>query len=862
MRMFLDENLLKTLVDKLLEEFGKKKLLPADCKLLSSDIFSKTDKSISETTLKRLFGFAKRSFDFSIYTLDTLATYLGFENWNSFYEMNQAPNERQLHGGNKWQELKQLCSKHSQYTLQAVKNSSGINYAKTIEREKLTSFVKKFLLTGKAIAPIVAPSGSGKSIGLAHAANKLWLDENALFPNDICCFINIHQIHTIATYKHSLFEWFNKYLGLLYNDISLLEAEKNKDDRLVLIIDGFDDRAFSSDKLKLIYANIIEFINYNNEYSWIKIVLSLRPTAWSKLVQAYFNPSFFLNRIFIDDSYPQENYQNHTLPFSFSEIERVLLLHQVEKTEIAGYSTDFINLLSFPRYLDIFCTLLNNNYTRKRSQEQIIYKLIETDIKHYFLFDTHTSTKSKIIEKMVELKAAPYSQNGMELKEWTLVKDALTAASFCQLVDDYLISEEKEYGNTAFPLPRISFTNPYLENYFVSWVLLKEQQYTVTRHLIDSVYISEEFTHMKQSIVKWFLLHLLQSFNLSSIEEIFQSQRMSDEDKFLYFEFLVELADTDKHRNEILVPLEKQHNFIQAFFEKGIYYHYCGADKEKVLYTLSRICNNKIYKHNFLCLLFVNAMLQLKVPSAEMYLREYRQLARHESNAPITVQEKLMEYTLDFARYSFKNDSIQQFINELGSLQLTEAPYRELNYLSMLLLMHALLYTEDYERLFKASDMLRVQLETTGGSEYQFLNRILQLLHGYASLMSEGLQPATEKSILQLVHHKNSNHQQPDSLLNTFSALLMAKLHEKKQNINLAIQYANEVYNESQFNCLRIYKLLAYKILKDAYMINNQKEKVAETDEKIKELFSHKHDEKINYDLKDTFAIYPKSKYL
>ncbi|RFM26125.1 hypothetical protein DXN05_21195 [Deminuibacter soli] len=860
--MFLDENLLKTLVDKILERFGKKNLLPADCKVLSSDIYSKTEKSISETTLKRLFGFAKRSFDFSIYTLDTLATYLGYENWNSFYELNQAPNERQMHGGNKWQELRMLCTKHSQYTLQGLKNSSGIHFTKTIEREKLSSFIQKFLLTGKSIAPIVGPSGAGKSIGLAHSALKLWLDDKAVYPNDICCFINIHQIHTIATYKHSLFEWFNKYLGLLYNDIAVLEAEKNKEDRLVLIIDGFDDRAFSSDKLKLIYSNIIEFINYNNEYSWIKIILSLRPTAWSKLVQAYFNPSFFMNRIFIDDSYPQENYQNHTLPFNFSEIEKVLQLHQVDKNDIACYSTDFINLISFPRYLDIFCTLINTNFTRKRSQEQIIYKLIETDIKHYFLFDAHTSTKSKIIEKMVELKASPYGQNNIELKEWSLVKDALTASSFCQLIDDYLVTEEKEYGNTAFPIPKINFTNPFLENYFVSWVLLKEQQYNVTRHLIDSIYLSEEFSHMKQSIVKWFLLHLLQSFNFSSIEEIFCAQRMPEEDKFVYFEFLVELTDTDKQRNEILVPLERQHHFIQSFFEQGIYYHYCGVDKEKVLYTLARICDNKIYKHNFLCLLFVNSMLQLKVQNAEMYLREYRQLSRHENNAAITVQEKLMEYTLDFARYSFKNDSVQALIDELAALQLTQAPYTELNYLSMLLLTHALLYTEDYERLYSASAMLQQQLSNAGGNAYQFLNRSLQLLHEYASLMCKGLQPATEKSILQLVHHKNNSFQEADSMLNTFSALLLAKLHEKKQNSNLAIQYANEVYSESQFNCLRIYKLLAFKILKDAYASNNLREKVLETDEKIKELFTHKYDDKINYDLKETFSFYPKSKFL
>ncbi len=861
MRMFLDENLLKTLIDKLLSQFGKKNLLPADCKVLSGDIYAKTEKSISETTLKRLFGFAKRSFDFSIYTLDTLAIYLDYENWNSFYELNQTPAEKQLNGGNKWQELKTLCTKHSQYTLQAVKNSAGIHFSKTIEREKLTAFIKKFLLTNKSIAPVVGPSGSGKSIGLTHTALKLWLSDDPVYGNDICCFINIHQIHTIATYKHSLFEWFNKYLGLMYQDIHVLEAEKNKEDKLVLIIDGFDERAFSADKLKLIYANIIEFINFNNEYSWIKIILSLRPSAWAKLVQAYFNPSFFLNRIFIDESYPNENYQNHTLPFSYTEVEEILALHQQDARETACYSADFVNLISFPRYLDILCNLLSNTHQRKRSQEQLIYKIIETDIKHYFLFDTHTSVKSRIIEKLVELKLSPSHTSSAELKEWTLVKDSLTASSFCQLIDDYLIVEEKEFSNSAFPSPRISFTNQFIENYFISWFSLKQNNYTVSRSLVDVIYVSDEFSAIKQPVIKWYLIHFLQTANLAAIQEIFLARRIPAEDKFLLFEFLAEHAETEKQKTEILGRIDQEHHFIHYFFENGLYYQYLGAEKEKLLFTLYKISSDKVQKHEFLSLLFINAILQLKVQSAEIHLREYRQLSRNERSPLVANQEKLMEYTLDFARYEFRNDSIQLLIDELLKSTLPVQPgTRQMVYLSILLLLHALLYTEDYERLFKSSDLLKKNLEASEKEDFIFLKKLLQLMNQYASLMYKGAQPATEKSILQ--QHAQNNGEDSNPLLHTVTALVLARLNEKKKNSHLAIQYANEVYNGTQANCLRIYKLISYQILKETYKLNNQEEKITETDEKIRELFSYKYDEKINYDLKESHSFYPKTKFL
>lgn len=862
MRMFLDESLLKTLTDKVLHQFGRKNLLPADCKVLSGDIYSKTEKSISETTLKRLFGFAKRSFDFSIYTLDTLAIYLGYENWNSFYELNQTPAEKQLNGGNKWQELKNLCTKHSQYTLQAVKNSSGIQFTKTIEREKLTAFIKKFLLTNKSIAPIVAPSGSGKSIGLTHTALKLWLSETPVYSNDICCFINIHQIHTIATYKHSLFEWFNKYLGLMYQDVHVLEAEKNKEDKLVLIIDGFDERAFSTDKLKLIYANIIEFINFNNEYSWIKIILSLRPSAWAKLVQAYFNPSFFLNRIFIDESFPNENYQNHTLPFSQDEIETILDLHQQERQETAGYSPDFFQLISFPRYLDILCNLLINTGYRKQSQEHLVYKIIETDIKHYFLFDTHTSVKSRIIEKLVELKLSPQSATGTDLKEWTLVKDSLTATAFCQLIDDYLIIEEKEFSNGAFHSPKINFTNQFIENYFISWFSLKQNNYTVSRNLVDVIYASDEFAYSKEPVIKWYLVHFLQTGNLAAIQEIFYAKSITAAERFALFEFLVEQAETEKQKNDILAKLEQEHHFARHFFTAELHLQYLGAEKEKMLSTLYKIDAHKQDKHAFLCLLFINAILQLKIPAAETYLREYRQLSRNDRSTLIASQEKLMEYTLDFARYEFRNDSIQLLVDELA--QNSEAVLhenREMGSISLVLLVHALLYTEDYERLLQCTETWKKNLAATGKEQPAFLEKLLQLMHLYAGLMCRELQPSTEKAVVQAVQSLN-NVRASHSLLNTAAALLQARLYEKKKDTQQAIQFANKVYNGPEAACLRIYKLLAYHILKETYKMNNEEEKANETDEKIRELFSYKYDEKINYDLKESRSFYSKTKFL
>src|SRR5688500_4775542 len=58
---------------------------------LSDKIFEATDIQLSTTTLKRVFGKLKYESLPSSVTLNTLAQYLGFENWMQFKSQQKAP---------------------------------------------------------------------------------------------------------------------------------------------------------------------------------------------------------------------------------------------------------------------------------------------------------------------------------------------------------------------------------------------------------------------------------------------------------------------------------------------------------------------------------------------------------------------------------------------------------------------------------------------------------------------------------------------------------------------------------------------------------------------------------------------------
>jgi hypothetical protein len=71
-------------IQQIVAKFGKPIRYPLDCVALSVIIENETGERISSNTLKRLLGFIDELREPRLYTLDTIAKYLGFENWDVY----------------------------------------------------------------------------------------------------------------------------------------------------------------------------------------------------------------------------------------------------------------------------------------------------------------------------------------------------------------------------------------------------------------------------------------------------------------------------------------------------------------------------------------------------------------------------------------------------------------------------------------------------------------------------------------------------------------------------------------------------------------------------------------------------------
>jgi len=72
-------------VKQIVDKFGKPIRYPLDCVALSVMIENETGERISTNTLKRLLGFIDESREPRLFTLDTIAKYLGFDNWDIYW---------------------------------------------------------------------------------------------------------------------------------------------------------------------------------------------------------------------------------------------------------------------------------------------------------------------------------------------------------------------------------------------------------------------------------------------------------------------------------------------------------------------------------------------------------------------------------------------------------------------------------------------------------------------------------------------------------------------------------------------------------------------------------------------------------
>lgn len=90
------EQALERLREEIESVVGRKMKTPKDFDFLAGQIFDKLHENVSSTTLKRIWGYLPETSAPRASTLDLLAQYVDYEDWESFCHQGEQPLEPQL----------------------------------------------------------------------------------------------------------------------------------------------------------------------------------------------------------------------------------------------------------------------------------------------------------------------------------------------------------------------------------------------------------------------------------------------------------------------------------------------------------------------------------------------------------------------------------------------------------------------------------------------------------------------------------------------------------------------------------------------------------------------------------------------
>ncbi|MET6999514.1 NACHT domain-containing protein [Chitinophaga defluvii] len=651
-----------TLQKEVLRRFGVEVMLPGDCKHLSLSILEATTKLVSETTLKRVFGFAVAQHSFSRYTLNTLSQYCEYKDWEDFQlhhykELNGAPSV----DNSKWSDLKTKADAVSHYTILTLKNRSGISFGHTVHRQYCTAHIERFLESDYAATALIAPAGWGKSVALVHLAEHFWFGKEARYKQDICWFIHAHAAGSLLLKGFSLSSWLDNQLNLgngeNFREYFASHFDK-KGGRLILIIDGFDEIAVAGDKLRLLYTKLEDFVYSNDLYPWVKVILSIRSNTWSEIFQHSQQYPAFRRYWYVGPEMDEETNINLP-PLTEQEVKAILYNHQFDPGTVRLFSENFLHKLRHPYYLQLFCQLNTGPEQTFVDEHLSLFEIVSKFIQNRVFNSQSNSFKIKIIEKLLCL--LDLGRGGQYIdKNLLLNQNADLFPAYKELIADNILVEENLSQEIMFHV-KVRFAHNFLLEYFTAMHFIQQSDQAISESMLQKV-----LEHLPQSpyrvgVFIWLLRYAINHAQTDGIQRMFYLP-LSNIEKSHMLEYLVL-----HYHHEATSQMELKSIFPAGYFKKHPLNHLITDDfihfrKRKVLNALLTLAEAPEDKLKIRSILFTVALLQLDAEQCELELNNIKKIYTAENfdeDLWITPYE-ISLFVYEFLKFGIVNEAIKE----------------------------------------------------------------------------------------------------------------------------------------------------------------------------------------------------------
>jgi len=514
MKIFLQPHI-QELKNKVLEIAQIDNIIAADCYKLALDISTKTHKTISQTTIKRVYGFAQARYAPSTFTLNALSQYCGYESWTDFIkEMETNANDCKDHIS--WNEIAQAAHNITRFTIQTNKHKSGISYLYTIERQSISEHMECFLQTDATGCIISAPSGMGKTIGLTHWVDRQLAENHLQKRNNIFLHVNSSSLFFAAGFGfHS-----NKWLAHLLNfpqqqqfEDFILQYEQQAPGHFYIIIDDFNNNLINNRLFDIVFRQLIDMVAYLSHYPWMKILITLRPSTWQKyghLIENHPEISKLWHTNFISG---QRANAINLYPFNVQEIQQLIGKISGKAIDTIDYSRKYFNAISLPVHFQYYYQLKGNAIHPDLLNPADEFAIASVYLHKNILKGALAAEKQVMLGHLIHLLKFNDELAFVNKKEaYRVIKE--NNSIYSELVHAGVIYEFQEEKGTRANY-QIRFKSLVIATYFIAQEQVEKQEGRIGKPLIDWLQHNHYPEEVNLAVLKWFIIFSLESGDLS-----------------------------------------------------------------------------------------------------------------------------------------------------------------------------------------------------------------------------------------------------------------------------------------------------------------------------------------------------------
>ena len=533
----MDEiSLLNKLKSLILLKTGIRTITPADCKRISIEISKKLNKRVSETTIKRLFGFAATSHKFSKFTLLTLAEYAQ-DDQSNLDQINFNREEQSLY---RWEEIHDNATKITQHTLSSCKYRSGVPYEMTVSRKFAEYDLDEFFTSDCTFSSFVSHAGYGKTILLTHLADKIINDKSGLYKDSTILFIKINSIFNNEMPLHNLEELLKSQLGIHPKE-SLIEFAdhhyESTSGKFIIFLDGFSE--LISDRARL-FESIVNFICSLEERKSIKMVISMRPTNWAKFHEYIRQSAYLKIKWFAGSYFDSENISN--VP-QLTDQEVDLILSKDSSIDISRINFNLKAQLRIPFQIQFYLQLREEDRDFSYATNITIFELASRYVIEKIYKTNDYTEKLWFLKKIILL--SDYAKKGTSVPKDKLLGDLLAFKKvYLTLLSEGVLVEEKSF-NDGHPREYVRFYHLPVFEYFVFVDLLERFDSRIDCAFFN--YLDQEYNgNLGFQLLQWSLRFVIKT-DLEGLTHFFKLGLNNYEKKYLIL-FIAENLD---FRNKI-----------------------------------------------------------------------------------------------------------------------------------------------------------------------------------------------------------------------------------------------------------------------------------------------------------------------